>query len=73
MPALPPRDHKRVAVRTALAASFFLFIGFVLVLVLRWQLAYPECRCRCGPGLGLIAPETAPGGLVTPELYGHII
>jgi heme/copper-type cytochrome/quinol oxidase subunit 1 len=35
MPALPPRDHKRIAVRTALVASIFLFIGFVLVLVLR--------------------------------------
>jgi hypothetical protein len=60
MPALPPHDHKRIAVRTALAASIFLFVGFALVLVLRWQLAYP------GPplplrafGLGLIAFEIA--------------
>ena len=73
MPALPPHDHKRIAVRTALAASIFLGIGFALVLVLRWQLAYPGSPLPLRAfGLGLIAPETVPGGLVTPELYNQL-
>ena len=39
MSALPPHDHTRIAARFALTASAFLAIGFVLVVLLRWQLA----------------------------------
>ena len=34
-------DHKMIGVQYAMTALIFLFVGFVLMLFMRWQLAYP--------------------------------
>ena len=34
-------DHKVVGLQYALTSMLFLLVGFTLVLIIRWQLAYP--------------------------------
>jgi len=40
-------DHKVIGIQYAVTALVFLFFGFSLMMLLRWQLAYPGSRCRC--------------------------
>ena len=44
-------DHKVIGLLYGFTSLFFLLVGFVLVVIMRWQLAYP----------GAIAPETYNG------------
>jgi cytochrome c oxidase subunit 1 len=34
-------DHKIIGIQYAVTALFFLFFGFCLMMMMRWQLAYP--------------------------------
>ena len=60
-------DHKVIGVQYAVTALLFLLFGFGLVMLIRWQLAYP------GQPLPLIGgwfPETQMlGGILLPEFY----
>jgi cytochrome c oxidase subunit I len=56
-------DHKVIGIQYALTGLAFLFFGFVLVLLMRWQLAYPE---RALPILGELV-----GALVGEEMMGR--
>ena len=47
-------DHRVIGLQYALTSLGFLLIGFALVVISRWQLAYPG---RSIPLLGVIAPE----------------
>ncbi|MGE3840870.1 MAG: cbb3-type cytochrome c oxidase subunit I [Vicinamibacterales bacterium] len=63
-------NHRAVAVRYALASAFFLFAGFGLVALLRWQLAYPGAPI---PWLGTwLGDSRAPGGIMLPEFYNQL-
>ncbi len=45
----------------------FLLLGFGLMMLMRWQLAYPgEAILLIG---GLFGEDTMPGGIVLPEFY----
>ena len=35
-------DHKIIGLQYGFTALFFLLVGFSLMMVMRWQLAYPE-------------------------------
>ena len=35
-------DHKVIGIQYGITALFFLLIGFSLMMVMRWQLAYPD-------------------------------
>ena len=35
-------DHKIIGLQYGITALIFLFIGFSLMMVMRWQLAYPD-------------------------------
>src|SRR5215470_14988078 len=49
---------------------FFLLVGFFLVLLIRWQLAYPG---DVVPFVGRLLGETnAPGGSLSPEFYNQL-
>ncbi len=63
-------DHKVIGLLYALTSLCFLLIGFFLVLVMRWQLAYPgEPVPLVG---GLLGAVNAPGGIVLPEFYNQL-
>jgi cytochrome c oxidase subunit 1 len=47
-------DHRVIGLQYALTSLVFLLIGFALVVVIRWQLAYPG---RPIPLLGIVLPE----------------
>ena len=60
-------DHKVIGIQYALTALCFLFFGFCLMLLMRWQLAYPgEPLPIIG---GLFGEGSMPGGIMLPELY----
>ena len=63
-------DHKRLAVAYGLTAGVFLLVGFLLMLLLRWQLAWPG---RPIPIATAIFGETnAPGGILLPEFFNQL-
>src|SRR5256885_13254227 len=63
-------DHKVIGVQYGVTALVFLFFGFSLMMLLRWQLAYPGQPL---PVLGKILSENVmPGGVMAPEFYNQL-
>ena len=63
-------DHKVIGLQYALTSLVFLLIGFALILIIRWQLAYPgEPVPLIGSWFG---DANAPGGIILPEFYNQL-
>jgi cytochrome c oxidase subunit I len=63
-------DHKVIGIQYAITALLFLFFGFSLMMLMRWQLAYPETAL---PLLGrLLGESRMPGGTMLPEFYNQL-
>ena len=65
-------DHKVIGIQYGITALFFLFFGFCLMLMMRWQLAYPG---EPMPLIGWLFGENspfAPGGVMLPEFYNSL-
>jgi cytochrome c oxidase subunit 1 len=62
-------DHKVIGLQYGLTSLFFLLVGFLLVLIIRWQHAYAGQPL---PLLGGLLGDNAPGGIVTPEFYNQL-
>lgn len=63
-------DHKMIGFQYGFTALFFLFFGFCLIMLMRWQLAYPE---QALPFIGKLFGETRmPGGVMLPEFYNEL-
>jgi cytochrome c oxidase subunit I len=63
-------DHKVIGLQYAVTSMVFLFIGFLLVALMRWQLAYPyEPIPLVG---GLLGDLNAPGGIMAPQFYNQL-
>ncbi|MFP6626791.1 MAG: cbb3-type cytochrome c oxidase subunit I [Deltaproteobacteria bacterium] len=63
-------DHKMIGIQYGLTALSFLFFGFCLVMLMRWQLAYPGQPL---PIIGsLFGDEKMPGGIMLPEFYNQL-
>src|SRR6267143_977478 len=63
-------DHKVIWIWYALTSMFFLFVGFSLMMLMRWQLAY---NGEPIPLIGSIfGDERAPGGVMLPEFYNQL-
>jgi len=68
--SLVSTDHKVIGLMYAVTSLLFLLVGFSLVLVMRWQLAYPGEPL---PWVGeLFGAANAPGGIVLPEFYNQL-
>ncbi len=63
-------DHKVIGIQYGITALFFLLFGFVLVMLMRYSIAYP------GKELPLIGAwfgeKWAPGGVMTGEFYNSL-
>jgi len=63
-------DHKVIGIQYGLTSLVFLFFGFCLMMLMRWQLAYP------GQPLPLIgewfSDESMVGGRMLPEFYNQL-
>ena len=58
-------DHKVIGIQYMFMSLFFLLFGFGLVMLMRWQLAYPG---QSMPFIGkLFGENNMPGGVMLPE------
>ena len=63
-------DHKVIGIQYAVTALFFLFFGFCLMMMMRWQLAYPGQPI---PWIGkLFSAANMPEGVMVPEFYNQL-
>jgi len=63
-------DHKTIGIQYAVTSLFFLMFGFTLMMMMRWQLAYPGVPM---PILGgLLGEARMPGGVMTPDFYNEL-
>jgi cytochrome c oxidase subunit I len=67
-------DHKVIGIQYGLTGLSFLFFGFCLMMMMRWQLAYPgEPLPFIGKTLGQILPaSTNADGVITPDFYNAL-
>ncbi len=64
------QDHKVIGLQYGFTALCFLLFGFGLMLLMRWQLAFPG---RVIPVIGgLLGEANAPGGIMLPEFYNQL-
>lgn len=64
-------DHKVIGIQYGITALSFLFFGFVLIMLMRWQLAYPG---KPIPLFGtllryIVGEDKIPGGAMSADLY----
>src|SRR5919197_2699543 len=63
-------DHKVIGIQYAVTGLLFLLFGFTLMMIMRWQLAYPG---RPIPLIGnWFGQDKAPGGIMLPEFYNQL-
>src|SRR5581483_7283 len=63
-------DHKVIGIQYAVTGLLFLLFGFTLMMLMRWNMAYPG---RPIPFIGnWFGPDKAPGGIMLPEFYNQL-
>jgi cytochrome c oxidase subunit 1 len=63
-------DHKVIGIQYSLTGLLFLLFGFTLMMLMRYQLAYPGSPI---PFIGnLFGQDKAPGGIMLPEFYNQL-
>src|SRR5438094_9324056 len=63
-------DHKVIGIQYAFSGLLFLLFGFSLMMLMRWQLAYPGAAL---PLIGNLLGETRmPGGTMLPDFYNEL-
>jgi len=65
-------DHKMIGIQYGITALCFLFFGFLLMLYMRYQLAYPDTAAPLGLGKllsSLVGQDMAPKGVMSASLY----
>src|SRR3954464_4707547 len=63
-------DHKVIGIQYGVSGLAFLFFGFSLMMLMRWQLAYPGAAL---PVIGRMLGEfRMPGGVMAPEFYNQL-
>src|SRR6266436_6106186 len=67
-------DHKVIGIQYGLCGLVFLFFGFCLMMLMRWQLAYPG---QALPVIGkwlphIFGPGSMPDGKMTPDFYNPL-
>jgi cytochrome c oxidase subunit 1 len=63
-------DHKVIGIQYGITGLVFLFFGFCLMMLMRWNLAYPG---EVLPIIGNLIGETRmPGGAMLPDFYNEL-
>jgi cytochrome c oxidase subunit 1 len=64
-------DHKVIGIQYGICGLLFLLLGFGLMMVMRWQMAYPGKVVPFGVGalLEMVFKQAAAGGAVSGDLY----
>src|SRR5579863_619086 len=63
-------DHKVIGIQYGITALSFLWLGLMLMLLMRWQIAHPGKPVPFfGPIMAKVLGQAAAGGVVSPDLY----
>ncbi len=62
-------DHKIIGIQFLFVSLFFMVVGGLLALMVRWQLGYPDRPMPLGT---LFPEEIMPEGYIGPELYNQL-
>ena len=67
-------DHKVIGIQYLITGLLFLLFGFMLMMLMRWQLAYPnQTLPLIGPLIGnILGAESMPDGKMTPDFYNSL-
>jgi cytochrome c oxidase subunit 1 len=67
-------DHKVIGIQYGISGLLFLLFGFCLIMLMRWQLAYPgQALPVIGHALGkFFGAGSMPDGKMTPEFYNSL-
>jgi cytochrome c oxidase subunit 1 len=65
-------DQRTVGLQYAVASLLFLLVGFLLMLLMRWQLAWPGQPLPAWI-VTLLGDANAPGGIMLPEFYNQLV
>jgi len=65
-------DHKVIGIWYGITALLFLLFGFTLMMLLRWQLAYPGQPLPLGWLTKLLGETRMPQGFMLPEFYNQL-
>ena len=67
-------DHKVIGIQYGISGLIFLFFGFCLMMMMRWQLAYPgQALPVIGNALNhFFGTGSMPDGKMTPEFYNSL-
>ncbi|MGE3277515.1 MAG: cbb3-type cytochrome c oxidase subunit I [Vicinamibacterales bacterium] len=65
-------DHKTVGLQYGVTALLFLLVGFLLMLLMRWQLAWPTQPLPDAVAR-LLGELNAPSGYMLPEFYTQLV
>jgi len=63
-------DHKIIGIQFLFLSLFFLLVGGVLAMQIRWQQGFPG---QPMPGGGILPQTMAPGGVILPEYYIQLV
>src|SRR4051812_45275202 len=63
-------DHKVIGIQYAITGLLFLLFGFSLMMLMRWNLAYPGAALPLIGGL--IGEARMPGGVMNPDFYNEL-
>jgi cytochrome c oxidase subunit 1 len=64
-------DHKSIGLAYGITAAGFLLVGFLLMLLFRWQLAWPGHPIPIATAI--FGEANAPGGILLPEFYYQLV
>ena len=63
-------DHKTIGIQYGFVALCFMLFGFVLMMLMRWQIAHPGIPVPLfGPLLEKVLGQVAAKGAISPDLY----
>ena len=66
-------DHKVIGIQYAITGLIFLLFGFILMMMMRWQLAYPgKALPVVGNLLSNVFGPQMPEGVMTPDFYNSL-
>ena len=63
-------DHKIIGIQFLFVSLFFLLIGGILAMQIRWQLAFPG---KPMPGGGILPETMTQGAVILPEYYIQLV
>ena len=63
-------DHKVIAIQFLFTTLFFLMIGGLLAMLMRYQIAWPD---RTLPGGGILPETMVSSGYILPEFYNSLV